>query len=772
MKVTEDERLAEARLLSRRMERHKEAIGPGRELDMDKVFPSSAAKTRDLSWARKYVSEGKPYTKLEKPSGNLSRDQLKQMVLVLKLPVKREMGLLVDLMYRHYATKAANVPFTAPASDSINALLKQNGVSLPDLYHRFKVLMNDPTTYDVPQVAARNRVQAAPGTKESDIILPVPITRKKDLDRRFTAGTYNSARDELAVRKYMSIAGGPFGGYQIDLLDMNEKSKPYNLQFWYLLTALNTNSRYVYATPVKKGQDLRKGISKKGNKALDELKTWADEEREQKEQSGGAKKKDDSKKDVQWIPTQIIPAMQRILDQIEADVAKDPEHLQHRKMTSVMMDAGSEFQKTLREWLQNNGISSSVCAPETHEEMSRLNSFHRYFRERYQAQWRKFHENKRQYGGPVRWVSPKADKKTGLQSAADAAVQEAIPVDPSQELAPHPAEAATEDDWDAPYTPEEQKLAEATGVWRITYWDDWIKAHNHTKKANSLRGAEVTEVKRSRRYNAPDGERPLRTVRLAKAPNDITDEMVHSLIRYDAARRAVVKQRVDQWVLDHDVITEEDLEKAGKDTKYATRVRVDLNRTKFGTEIKQKGTTFLSIWSERHYPLMARLGTNTYSIRHKHQEDFATVWPIYRIRIVSDPSSVSQPVLTERKASRNDKVVYEPGEQSSDVRMYLEQIRRQEEKEAELKKKEDADLEANARVTESNDRLTVPALSLAETAPESAQGDEDKQQSDLEIESEADSDLCPPKAKKAKGKRKGKKTPGPSKKKKRRLGKY
>ena len=699
------------------MERHKEAIGPVRELNMGKVFPSSAPETRDPSWARKYVSEGTLYAKLEKPSGNLSRDQLKQMVLVLKLPVKREMGLLVDLMYRHYATKAANVPFTAPASAAINALLKENRVSLPDLYHKFKVLMNDPTTYDMPQVAARNRVQAAPGAKESDIILPVPITRKGDLDRRFTAGSYNSARDMLAVRKFMSIAGGPFGGYQIDLLDMNEKSKPYNLQFWYLLTALNTNSRYVYATPVKKGKDLAKGVTKKGNKILAGLKTWADEEKERKEQGGtGAKKKQTD--DPSWIPKQIIPAMQRILDQIEVDVEKDPEHLQHRRMTSVMMDAGSEFQKTLREWLQNNGISSSVCAPETHEEMSRLNSFHRYFRERYQAQWRKFHENKRQYGGPVRWVSPNADKKTGLQSAADAAVQDAIPVDPSRELAPHPTEAATEDDWDTPYTPEEQKLAEATGVWRITYWDDWIKAHNHTKKANSLRGAEVTEVKRSRRYNAPDGERPLRTVRLAKAPNDITDNMVHSLIRYDAARREVVKRRVDQWVLDHNVITEEDLEKAGKDTKYATRVRVDLNRTKFGTEVKQKGTTFLSIWSERHYPLKARLGTNTYAIGHKHQEDFPTVWPIYRLRIVSDPSSVSQPVLSERKINRLGEVVYEPGDLSNDVRVHLNQIKKQEEKEAELKKREDADLEANAGVTETGDRLKVPSLPLGETTPE------------------------------------------------------
>ena len=691
--------MAEARLHRRRMDRHKEAIGPVRELNMGKVFPSSAPETRDLSWARKGITVGAPYTKLERPSGNLSRDQLKQMVLALKLPPKREMILLVDLMYRHYATKAANVPFKAPASEPIHALLKESKVALPDLYTKFKVMMNDPTTYDAAQVAARNRLQPVPGSKESDVILPTPLTRKKDLDRRFTAGAYHSARDLLAARKYMSIAGGPFGGYQIDLLDMNENGKPYNLQFWYLLTALNTNSRYVYATPVKKGNDKRLGQTKAGDRILDDL--------------------EDKTAEPQWIERKIIPAMARILAQIDEDVSKDPENLQHRKMTSVMMDGGAEFEKTFREWLQDRGISSSVCAPETHEEMARLNSFHRYFRERYQTQWRKFHENPRQYGGPVRWISPKADKITGLQPAEEANVQEAIRVDPALPLPPHPsADAPEADDWGAPYTPEEQKLAEETGVWRITYWDDWIKAHNHTKKANSLRGAEVTEVKRTRRYSAPDGERPLRTVRLAKAPSEITDAMVRSLIRYDAARRAVVKRRVDEWVIGHNVITEEDLEKEGKDTKYATRVRMDVNRSKFGDEVKQKGTTFLSKWSERHYPLMARVGTNTFSVRHEHKGDFPVVWPIYRLRIVEDPSMVSQPVQKERKIDREGKTtVYGPGDLSSDVQAHLEQKQREEEKQAEAKRAADADIEAlRGQTYAPGVRTKVPAWVSGETA--------------------------------------------------------
>ena len=82
---------------------------------------------------------------------------------------------------------------------------------------------------------------------------------------------------------------------------------------------------------------------------------------------------------------------------------------------------------------------------------------------------------------------------------------------------------------------------------------------------------------------------------------------------------------------------------------HATRVRLDLNRSKYGTELRLKGTTFLSIWSERHYPLVARVGTNTFQVEHGHESDFPTVWPVYRFRIVTDPSNVAQPSSLEQK---------------------------------------------------------------------------------------------------------------------------
>ena len=68
--------------------------------------------------------------------------------------------------------------------------------------------------------------------------------------------------------------------------------------------------------------------------------------------------------------------------QIEKDIAQAKslgQDLSHRKITNVMVDKGVEFQLKLRKWLAKQGVSTQICEPETHEEMARLNSFHRYF---------------------------------------------------------------------------------------------------------------------------------------------------------------------------------------------------------------------------------------------------------------------------------------------------------------------------------------------------------------------------------------------------------
>ena len=319
--------------------------------------------------------------------------------------------------------------------------------------------------------------------------------------------------------------------------------------------------------------------------------------------------------------------MERIRRQIEVDIDQDehsahPKGLTHRRMDSVMTDAGSEFQVTFKAWLAREGISSITCAPETHEEMSRLNSFHRYFRQRYQTQWQKYHQNPREYGGPVRWISPQArsDGFVAPDAEEEAVAAEAKDIELTR------------------FEPEDQKLAVAACAWNITYWEDWVKSHNETVKANSLRGATMREKGGE---NVP--------YHVARRPADIGDAMVHNLVRYDAARREVVKQRVDDWMKDNNVLTMADL--SDSEQGYATRVRLDLNRTKFGKELKNKATTFLSIWSQRHYPLVRRVGTNTFEVQHSHETDFPDVWPMYRMRLVKDPSNVAQPSDQETKVN-------------------------------------------------------------------------------------------------------------------------
>jgi hypothetical protein len=200
-----------------------------------------------ISWTRTGIIDpaklerAKPYVKFVMPSGNLSRDQLKDLVVRLNLPHTKEMVQLVDLMYRHHLSTASSAPLKLPSNSPIYEGLARFWESfstakekfkaardgpkmLLSVYKSFKELMNDASTYDTPLVAARNRLQAPSRTSVN--YLPIPMAKKTEApDRRYTAGIYNSARDLLDRRKYMSVAGGPFGDYQIDLLDMGVNGK-------------------------------------------------------------------------------------------------------------------------------------------------------------------------------------------------------------------------------------------------------------------------------------------------------------------------------------------------------------------------------------------------------------------------------------------------------------------------------------------------------------------------------------------------------------------
>jgi hypothetical protein len=203
--------------------------------------------------------------------------------------------------------------------------------------------------------------------------------------------------------------------------------------------------------------------------------------------------------------------------------------------------------------------------------------------------------------------------------------------------------------------------------------------------------AEVRETKRNPNL--------LRSVRLAKAPAEITDEMVRNLIRYDADRRRTTKIRVDRWIEDHNVVTQADLSADMKG--FATRVRLDLNRSKYGTEIKQKGTTFLSIWSERHYPLAARVGTNTFEVSHDHESNFPKVAVSRSSAMLTLASAGPTLVSAEEgwatlEGSSTIRMRY-TGHQTKRDAQVLKEIKAREEKE---KKENDRQLELRAKELE------------------------------------------------------------------------
>ncbi len=719
---SEAEALSEKRLYARRKRRHEEALGTQDTKTEQQLFDKEVTDAA-LEWSdglRQPGTDSREYVKLVTPAGKLTKEVAKDLLHRLKLPVKTEMGVLLQLMYKHYFYGSETTVPIVDKKDASNkglfVLLRNSvyagtnaatsdGALVASVYTSFKRLMNDPSTFDTASIQTRNRVQGDPTKPVSAYILPIPKTKSGKTDNRYTAGDYNSARDLLNRRKYMSVAGGPFGGYQADLLDMGFRGKPYNDQFWYLLTLINTNSRYVYACPIKKGEDLKRGQTDAQRRELKQLS-------------------DDIPVPANWIEKQIIPAFKSIMIQIEKDIAQAKslgQDLSHRKITNVMVDKGVEFQLKLRKWLAKQGVSTQVCEPETHEEMARLNSFHRYFRARYQMQWRKFFENRREYGGPVQWISPKANERgfAGLSttllvsSGAAAAVVSADDLKTIEEqgdVKVSVSQSGTGDSGDRKETaldsskdddfqfqeeddndPIEQKEARSTGRWRITYWEDWVNSHNQAVKATAFRGAEVVKGKNGL----------MRAVNVAKSPSVITDAMVLNLIRVDAAKREVVKERVDEWIKVHNVLTEEDLSEA--DRAYATRVRLDLNRTKFGKELKQKGTTFLSIWSKRHYALVRRQGTNTFEVRHEHGIDFPRTWPMYRMRVVADPSNVSQPFEAEVQVNpgRNEGV-REPelkNRVDEDVARLLELQQKAEEEEKLQKTAEDSLNELNEGVT-------------------------------------------------------------------------
>lgn len=439
-------------------------------------------------------------------------------------------------------------------------------------------------------------------------------------DARYRASLDTSTLNPARIRNFMSRNGGPFGHYLMDLLDMGKNSATFNHKFKYIFTVMNTNSRFVYAD----------SLQKKSGK-------------------------------------EIEVSFARMLGKMEED-AKQP-GMTHRKMTAVTCDGGKEFERWLRQALQEKGIAVHIAEKSTHEELSRLNSFHRRLREFYSRQFRNFNTGRDQYNSKwVKWVSDPDgngrgeeielnadDGKKGKQEVAE--VEEEEDEEPDEEELEKQKLAQTNkrrvEMGLKPLVPvysgekkkeeEGEKEEKPVQKMKITYWEDWVDELNNRKKKRTF-------AKIRGRRGSPH-----------LSPADIKDEHVRALIEEDEEVSDRVAERVNQWIRDNHVVWQKMLPKGKK--HHATRVRLWWSERTFieGQMFNKNSVLTGGNWSVRHYPLVDRVGSNTFTIQHSHGSDIPTVWPMYRLLIAEDTETLpegKQTKFTEKMSKEEADEMY------------------------------------------------------------------------------------------------------------------
>jgi hypothetical protein len=191
---SEAEALSEKRLYARRKRRHEEALGTQDTKTEQQLFDKEVSDAA-LEWSdgvRQPGTDLREYVKLVTPAGKLTKEVAKDLLQRLQLPVKTEMGVLLQLMYKHYFYGSETAVPTVDKKDASNkglfALLRNsvyagtnaatsNGALVASVYTSFKRLMNDPSTFDTASIQTRNRVQGDPAKPASAYILPIPKTK-------------------------------------------------------------------------------------------------------------------------------------------------------------------------------------------------------------------------------------------------------------------------------------------------------------------------------------------------------------------------------------------------------------------------------------------------------------------------------------------------------------------------------------------------------------------------------------------------------------------
>ena len=102
---SEVEILSEDRLYARRKRRHEEAMGTHNDAAKTEDLFNQKVDEASMKWTdgvHPPSTDSKAYVKLVSPSGKLTKEVAKDLLQRLKIPVKTEMGVLMQHMYKHY----------------------------------------------------------------------------------------------------------------------------------------------------------------------------------------------------------------------------------------------------------------------------------------------------------------------------------------------------------------------------------------------------------------------------------------------------------------------------------------------------------------------------------------------------------------------------------------------------------------------------------------------------------------------------------------------
>ena len=151
------ETLSEDRLYARRKRHHEEAMGTHNEAAKTEDLFNQKVDEASMKWTdgiHHPSTDSKAYVKLVTPSGKLTKEVAKDLLQRLKIPVKTEMGVLMQHMYKHYfygsETTVPKIDKKEAASKAIFTTLRESGYAVTKANSDGSLIASVKTTHERP----------------------------------------------------------------------------------------------------------------------------------------------------------------------------------------------------------------------------------------------------------------------------------------------------------------------------------------------------------------------------------------------------------------------------------------------------------------------------------------------------------------------------------------------------------------------------------------------------------------------------------------------